>query len=285
MGSLCTGAHILARAGLLDGYRCTIHWENLASFVESFPALTATDELFTVDRNRFTCAGGTSAADMMLQRIAARHGTALAKEVAEQILQERIRPGSAPQPNAQAAEEPPAPALLERAREIMRRHVEEPIGLDAIAMRLRLSRRSLERLFLRAAGTSPARAYLEIRLRRARQLLKQTQMPVVEVALACGFTSPAHFSRCYRAAFGTAPRGEQRRASLGLGRGRSESEAAEPMPTPARAGVVGDPDGNVGGRQGALAADQVGGLLGDHDRGRVQVAGGDAGHDRGVDDP
>ncbi len=205
LGSICTGSHVLARAGLLEGYRCTIHWENLAGFAESFPNLTAGGELFTIDRNRFTCAGGTAAADMMLHRIGARHGQALAKNVAEQILQERIRPGTALQPTAQVLDEPPAPLLLARARELMRNHVEEPLEVEAIAARLGLSRRSLERLFARHGQRSPARAYLEVRLKRAQQLLRQTRMPVVEVALACGFTSAAHFSRVYRAAFGKPP--------------------------------------------------------------------------------
>ena len=206
LGSICTGSHVLARAGLLEGYRCTIHWENLAGFVESFPNVDAGGgELFTTDRNRFTCAGGTAAADMMLHRIAGRHGQALAKQVAEQILQERIRPGTALQPTARAPDEPPAPLLLARARELMRSHVEEPLEVEAIAARLGLSRRSLERLFARHGEGSPARAYLEVRLKRARQLLQQTRMPVVEVALACGFTSAAHFSRAYRAAFGKPP--------------------------------------------------------------------------------
>src|SRR5699024_54492 len=101
-----------------------------------------------------------------------------------------------------------------RARDLMRRHIEEPLGLDAIALRLGLSRRSLERLFSKAAGISPARAYLDIRLRRARQLLRQTRMPVVEVAFACGFTSAAHFSRCYHTTFGMVPRLEQRRSEI-----------------------------------------------------------------------
>lgn len=209
LGSICTGSHVLARAGLLEGYRCTIHWENLAGFAESFPNLSAGGELFTTDRNRFTCAGGTAAADMMLHRIGARHGQPLAKNVAEQILQERIRPGTALQPTAQVLDEPPAPLLLARARELMRSHVEEPLDVEAIATRLGLSRRSLERLFARHGEGSPARAYLDIRLRRARQLLQQTRMPVVEVALACGFVSAAHFSRAYRAAFGKPPQGDK----------------------------------------------------------------------------
>ncbi|MFX8840760.1 AraC family transcriptional regulator, partial [Acinetobacter baumannii] len=82
-GALCTASHILARAGLLNGYRCTIHWENMAGFAETFPEIEATGELVTIDRNRFTCAGGTAATDMMLHLIAARHGEKLVMDIAE----------------------------------------------------------------------------------------------------------------------------------------------------------------------------------------------------------
>ncbi|MDJ0932987.1 AraC family transcriptional regulator [Breoghania sp.] len=92
LGAICTASHILARAGLLDGYRCTVHWDSLASFTENFPELVVTSELFAVDRNRFTCAGGTAVADMMLHRIAARHGEDLAARISEQMLHDKIRP-------------------------------------------------------------------------------------------------------------------------------------------------------------------------------------------------
>ena len=91
IGALCTGSHILARAGLLDGYRCTIHWENIAAFAEDFPEIEVTSELFEVDRNRFTCSGGTAALDMMLNMIALQHGHELATAVSEQFMHERIR--------------------------------------------------------------------------------------------------------------------------------------------------------------------------------------------------
>src|SRR5262249_58272021 len=91
LGALCTGSHILARAGLLDGYRCTIHWENIAAFAEDFPDIEVTSELFEIDRNRFTCSGGTAALDMMLNMIALQHGHELATSVSEQFMHERIR--------------------------------------------------------------------------------------------------------------------------------------------------------------------------------------------------
>jgi transcriptional regulator GlxA family with amidase domain len=205
LGSLCTGGHILARAGLLDGYRCTVHWENMAGFTESFPNVEATGELFTLDRNRFTCAGGAAATDLMLHRIAAAHGEQLAAQVGEQMLHEKIRPGAMRQhavaqtPGAERRE-------LHAAVQLMMENIETPVDLPALASRIGQSRRNLERLFRKYMDCSPARFYLGLRLSRGRQLLDQTAMPMLEVALACGFLSAAHFSKRYRSYFGQAPR-------------------------------------------------------------------------------
>jgi transcriptional regulator GlxA family with amidase domain len=212
LGSVCTASHILAAAGLLDGYRCTVHWENLAGFSESFPNLEATEELFTVDRNRFTCAGGFAAADMMLHRIAATHGAKLAEQIREQMLHDKIRPGAmrqhaAPQLVLERAE-------LQAAVRIMSENIETPLDLATIAHRLGHSRRNIERLFRKHLNGSPGRYYLELRLTRARQLLSQTRMSVLQVALCCGFASATHFSQRYRTYFGVPPRSDQ----AGLGR-------------------------------------------------------------------
>lgn len=209
LGSLCTGSHILARAGLLDGYRCTIHWENLAGIAESFPDVEATGELFTIDRNRFTCAGGTSATDMMLHRIAAAHGERLAIEIAEQMLHDRIRPGNARQQDAVQ----PNPGLerteLQDAIRLMQENIEEPLDLVSLSAHLGQSRRNVERLFRKYLDCSPAKYYLGLRLKRARQLLSQTKMSVMEVSISCGFVSATHFSKCYRDHFGVPPRDDQ----------------------------------------------------------------------------
>jgi transcriptional regulator GlxA family with amidase domain len=209
VGAVCTGSHVLARAGLLDGYRCTVHWENLASFAESFPDVEATGELFTVDRNRFTCAGGTAAADMMLHRIAAAHGDGLAARIGEQMLHDTIRPGALRQ---HVVLQPPRVSErqeLQAAVELMRENIEKPRDLGQLAAELGQSRRNIERLFRKHMNCSPARYYLGLRLARARQLLSQTRMAVVEVALSCGFVSAAHFSKRYRSHFGVAPRADQ----------------------------------------------------------------------------
>lgn len=223
LGSVCTASHILARAGLLDGYRCTVHWENLAGFSETFPNLEATGELFTVDRNRFTCAGGIAATDMMLHRIAAAHGDQLAAQIGEQMLHAKIRPGAIRQ---HAAPQPPL-ALereeLQAAVRMMLENIETPLDLLTLAHRLGQSRRNVERLFRKYLNGSPARYYLGLRLTRARQLLNQTHLSVLEVALCCGFTSATHFSQRYRDYFGVPPHSDQPRHR------KRAAKAAEPQ--------------------------------------------------------
>jgi len=215
VGAICTGAHILAHAGLLNGYRCTVHWENLESFREQFPDLDVRPELFEIDRDRFTCAGGFAASDMMLNEIGRRHGGEIAAAVSEQFMHERIREGHDNQRlPLQARLRISHPKLIQAIAE-MERNVEEALTREEIAERVGLSRRQLERLFRRYLNTSPARYYLRLRLERARLLLSQTTMPVTEIAFACGFTSASHFSKCYRDMFGRTPRDERRGALHG----------------------------------------------------------------------
>jgi transcriptional regulator GlxA family with amidase domain len=215
VGALCTGAHVLAHAGLLKGYRCTIHWENLESFREQHPELDVQAELFEIDRDRFTCAGGIAAADMMLTEIARRHGDEVASAVSELFMHERIREGHDNQRLPLQARLRISHPKLIRAIAEMETYVEEALSREEIAARVGLSRRQLERLFRRYLNTSPARYYLRLRLERARLLLTQTTMPVTEIAFACGFTSASHFSKCYRDMFGRTPRDQRRTGSNG----------------------------------------------------------------------
>ena len=209
LGALCTGSHILARAGLLDGYRCTIHWENLASFAENFPELELTSELFEIDRNRFTCSGGTAAVDLMLNVIAMQHGHELAVSVADQFMHERIRDRHDHQrmslPARLGVRHPKLLSVIDEMNE----NLEEPLPRSLLAKSAGLSTRQLERLFRKYLNRSPARYYLELRLNKARLLLLQTDMSVIDVALACGFVSASHFSKCYRDFFGRTPRKER----------------------------------------------------------------------------
>jgi transcriptional regulator GlxA family with amidase domain len=209
IGALCTASHILARAGLLDGYRCTIHWENLAAFAESFPHIEATSELFEIDRNRFTCSGGTAALDMMLNLIAQQHGQELAAQVSDQFIHERIRDRHDHQRMALPARLGVRHPKLLSVIKLMEEHLEEPLERQGLAKAAGLSNRQLERLFRKYLNRSPARYYVELRLNRARLLLLQTNMSVIDVALACGFVSASHFSKCYRDFFGRTPRRER----------------------------------------------------------------------------
>ena len=213
VGALCTGAHVLARAGLLDRHRCTIHWENLPGFIEAFPEIPVTSDLYEIDGNRFTCSGGTAALDLMLHRIALAHGDELATKVSEQCIVDRIRgPHDRQRMPLRVRLGVHHPKLI-RAVEIMEGNIEEPLSQEELAERIELSRRQLERLFRRHLGRTPAQFYLETRLERARHLLFQTDMPIMSVACATGFVSASHFTTCYRQMFGKTPRAERVRAA------------------------------------------------------------------------
>lgn len=209
IGALDTGSYILARAGILAGYNCTIHWEQLAGFAEDFPDIEVTTELFEIDRQRFTCAGGTAGIDMMLNVIAVQHGHELAAQVADQFMHERIRDQHDHQRVSLPARLGVRHPKLLSVIELMEKHLEEPLSRAQLARKAGLSTRQLERLFRKYLFRSPARYYLELRLNKARLLLLQTNMSVIDVALACGFVSASHFSKCYRDFFGRTPRKER----------------------------------------------------------------------------
>ncbi|MFO1039619.1 MAG: GlxA family transcriptional regulator [Geminicoccaceae bacterium] len=213
IGALCTGAHILARAGLLTDHRCTIHWENLPGFVEDFPDVPVTSDLYEIDRKRFTCSGGTASLDLMLHKIALSHGSDLAAKVSDLCLAERMRgPEDRQRMPLRVRLGVHHPKLIS-AVELIESNIEEPMSQERLAQRIGLSRRQLERLFRRHLSRTPAQYYLETRLERARNLLYQTDLPVMSVACACGFVSASHFSTCYRQMFGKTPRAERTKAA------------------------------------------------------------------------
>lgn len=209
VGGLCTGAHILASAGLLSGRRCAIHWENLPGFAEAFPRAEVFADLFEVDSNIYTSAGGTAALDMMLNLIGDDHDDNLVNSICEQVLTDRVRNPSDRQRLPLRARLGVQNSKVLTIIELMEANLAEPLSLLEIADHVGLSRRQIERLFRQEMGRSPARYYLEIRLDRARHLLIQSSMPVVEVAVACGFVSASHFSKCYRELYGRSPQQER----------------------------------------------------------------------------
>ena len=209
VGALSTGTYLLAKAGMLEGYRCTIHWEYLEAFAEEYPNLEVSPELYEIDRNRFTCSGGTAVLDLMLSLIALEHGRDLATQVAEQFIHERIREQHDSHRMALRSRLGVSHPKLLKVVELMEAHQEEPLSRADLAQRAGLSTRQLERLFRKYLHRTPTRYYLELRLNRARKLLNQTAMPVLDVALACGFISASHFSKCYREFFNRTPREER----------------------------------------------------------------------------
>jgi len=209
LGGLCTGAHILAAAGLLANKRCAIHWENLPGFAEAFPKANVFADLFEIDSNIYTCAGGTAAMDMMFRLIGEDFDDNLVNRVCEQMLTDRVRSPSDRQRLPLRARLGVQNSKVLTIIELMEANLSEPLSLVEIAERVGLSRRQIERLFRQEMGRSPARYYLEIRLDRARHLLIQSTMPVVEVAVACGFVSASHFSKCYREVYARSPQQER----------------------------------------------------------------------------
>lgn len=205
VGGLCTAAYLLADAQMLTGKRCAIHWENLPVFSERFPDVEVYADLFEMEEGLCTCAGGTASLDMMLNLIGLDHGQELVNKICEQALTDRVRnPGDRQRLPLRARLGIQNSKVLSII-EYMESNIAEPLTLSELAGYVGLSRRQIERLFQNHMGRSPARYYLEVRLDRARHLLMQSAMPVVDVAIACGFVSASHFSKCYRELYGKSP--------------------------------------------------------------------------------
>ena len=205
LGGLCTGSYALAKAGLLDGYKCTIHWENMASLCEQFSTIQFMEELFVIDRNRCTCAGGTAPLDLMLAFVAARFGKNLVAEISDQFMVVRARDSKDQQHIPVAARVGYSHKALVEVSALMEANIDEPLTLDDLARLAGLSQRHLQRMFRHTLNMTPMHYYLNLRLRRARALLLQTEMSIMSVTVACGFQSSCHFSKSYRTLFGYSP--------------------------------------------------------------------------------
>lgn len=214
LGAVCTGAYVLASAGLLDGYACSAHWECLTALRSRFPQVRTNSRIYSLDRRRMTCTGGSVPMHMMLSFLAQRHGPALAQSISEMFICDRVRDEQEQQPVSLRRQLALAQPKLAEVTQLMEANIEEPIGLQELATLAGISRRQLERLFLKHLECTPSRYYMKLRLQRARRLLTQTATPIVEIAALCGFVSAAHFSRCYRKYIGVAPRYQRARVNL-----------------------------------------------------------------------
>lgn len=213
LGGLCTGTYALVKSGLLDGYRCTIHWENMASLREMHRRVDFLEELFVIDRDRITCTGGIAPMDMMLTLVRARFGRALVAEISDQFILDRVRDGSDRQHIPLAARLGHNHRALVNIASMMEANFEEPLSAVELAKLAGLSLRQVQRMFHESLDTTPSKYYLRLRLRRARELLLQSQMSITQIAVSCGFQSTCHFSKSYRALYGRTPRSERQQSS------------------------------------------------------------------------
>ncbi|MCP8895129.1 GlxA family transcriptional regulator [Shinella daejeonensis] len=205
IGAICSGAYVLAEAGLLDGRRAAVHWQYHDLFKERFPFVNLTKSVFVADEKFVTASGGAAAADLMLHRIARDHGRDLAAAVADQMVYSGAREASATQRVSARAKYGIRNNRLAQAIGLIEESLETPFSSYELSKRLGISTRQLERLFSRYLNTTPKRYILEARLHRARNLIMQSEQAITEIAMACGFTSTSHFSRVYRDHFGKSP--------------------------------------------------------------------------------
>lgn len=205
VGGLCTGAYALAAAGILKGHRFTMHWDNIAAFIENHPDLHPARQVFCVDDRVMTCAGGVAAADLMLKLINDRCGPNLGQEVMNMCLLTQRRSEEDRQTTSLAARLGTRHDKLLQAAAYLEAHIEDEFDLDACAAHLSLSRRQIERLFSRYLNITPVRYMNDLRLARGRALLAETDMKITDVAIACGYASTSHFSKSFRKKYGTSP--------------------------------------------------------------------------------
>lgn len=210
VGSLSTASFILAAAGLLDHRRCTVHWDCLDAFRETYPQLDVANELFVIDKGIFTCAGGTAAMDVVLQFIRQRQGDEFASGVSDQFVYGTMRQPRDAQRMALRNRLGVSQPTLVKAIEIMERSIETPLRAPQLARQTGVSTRQLERLFLHYIGCSPTQHYIKVRLEKARKLLRYSSLSVLEIGLACGFTTASHFARAYRQHFKIVPSADRK---------------------------------------------------------------------------
>lgn len=205
LGAICSGAYVLARAGFLDGVETAVHWAYHDLFLEEFPEVRLVRNVFVARERIITASGGTAAADLMLHLIGSQHGTDLATEVADQMVYNAVREGSAAQRVSLQSRHGMRNDHLKRAIAIMERCIEAPVSPSLVAEELGISTRQLERLFGRYLNSTPKHYFMEMRLNRAQNLLVQTEQSITEIAMACGFQSTSHFSKVFRGHFGKSP--------------------------------------------------------------------------------
>ncbi|AZV23633.1 GlxA family transcriptional regulator [Mesorhizobium sp. M7A.F.Ce.TU.012.03.2.1] len=235
-----SGVFSIAQTGLADGRRCAVHWEQFPSFVEQFPNVVAVQSAYEIDGDTYSCSGGDAAFDMFVQFVIEDYDSFIASRVCEKAAAMRLRqPGDRQRLPLHAGAAIHHDGLLKMIEQ-MERTLDEPLALEEIAASSRLSRRQVERIFSKQIGRSPAKYYLEMRLERAHLLILNSQLPIVEIAMACGFISASHFSKAYRENYRLAPREARSEAVERRRNGHGTFAAAAPTPLPMARSSIGE---------------------------------------------
>ncbi len=205
MGAISLGSWILARAGLLEKAKCTIHWEGLPAFRETFPDINIVNDLYVIDQNRYTASGGLSSMEMILDIIAQDHGRDVTRKIANNFQLDRVRNSTSHQRPGNIERMETMPDSIQQAIQLMLENQETPLPSSELARRINTSVRNLERTFMNKLGVSPAKYYLSLRLEKARELLTHTNLSALEIAVQCGFSSSSYFARCFYKQFQRRP--------------------------------------------------------------------------------
>ncbi len=211
LGGIASGGYLLAEAGLLRGRKASIHWWGIQQLQQQFPNVMISNDVFSLDSDRFTCKGGTAALDMMLMLIGRQQGAEMGEALAQYFVRERVGGDKSSSRKLLSEHEREEQPKLAEAIVLMEANIEEPLTADDIARHVGISRRQLERLFKKYLDSVPSRYYLQIRLDHGRRLLHNRSVSIADIALTCGFSSGAHFSTAYRNLYGLAPSEERNR--------------------------------------------------------------------------
>lgn len=203
---LCTGSFVLARVGLLDGHLACVSWFHREEFAGEFPECrVVSNQMFVVDRDRLTCAGGTSVVHLAAYLIEQAIGRASAVKTLRIMIEEQPMPSRTLQPE-EVMSERSTDTLVHKAMLLLEQQLQSPASIDSLCQPLSIGRRQLERRFQRDIGLSPAEYRQKLRVERARWLLQHTDLEVLEVGLECGFQDGGSFARVIRRALGVSPR-------------------------------------------------------------------------------
>ena len=203
----------LAPSGALDGQTVACHWSQFDRLQEQYGSINWSQQLFCQQQKLLTCAGGTAVVDTLLHWLNGKNQTDLAVAVTECLLLERGREEDTRQRLPLQARLGNSQPKLSEAVSLMENNLEEPLSADELAQLVNISRRHLERLFKKHLSVLPSRYYMQMRLDKARHLLRDTDLSIVEVSMAAGFSSASHFSTTYRSHFGITPRQERGRST------------------------------------------------------------------------